>query len=821
MLRPRRVAELFCFSFLLMVAPLAFGQAYRFGRSDFTLGTYPGGVAVADFNRDGNLDVAITDGTESTVTILLGKPDGTFVQGQSMTDSSAGTVAVGDFNGDGIVDLAVTNWLSSSVSIYLGVGNGKFGKAITSKVAGYASVVTVADFNGDGKLDIAVTDNSSNDISVLLGRGDGTFEPYTAYTTPGTTIGIVAADFNRDGHMDLAIADTWGNDVYVMLGKGDGTFQTGTSYAAGEVPIRLAAADLNGDGILDLVVSDGPDCGCAYMSVLLGNGDGSFQPPNTIATEGAGDIVIGDFNRDHKLDVALTQSGLVSIFLGNGDGTFQSNVDYGSDGSAIALAMGDFNRDGRIDLVVANFNGNNTTHVSTLLGNGDGTFGNVAAYATGQHPVGVIAADFNGDKKVDLATVNTYDGTVSVLMNAGGGKFGAAASYPVSSGQYGTIVSADFSGDGFPDIATANYSAGTVSILLNRGDGTFAAYKDYAAGASPEALVAGDFNKDGKTDLIVGNAGAGLSLLLGNGSGGFGSPISFGSGLSPYAIAVGDFNGDGNLDLATVSGSWSTSVVSILLGKGDGTFGAAVNYSTGTGPIAVVAADFNRDGKTDLAVLTNFLTGISILLGNGDGTFQNYVSYAAPNYPSGLLAGNFNGKNLLDLVVMNPFNNAVDILTGDGNGGFGALTSYYPGIGPAGVVAADLDNNGSTDLAVTNAIYSTSSVTVMLNGAVAALFPGSEAFPATAVGSKSQAKIVKFSNPGTVAVRIQSISIVGRNPSNFSETSTCGSQLAVGASCTVSVIFEPSVKGIRSAMLKFVDDAIGGFQTAALSGTGN
>ena len=513
---------------------------------------------------------------------------------------------------------------------------------------------------------------------------------------------------------------------------------------------------------------------------------------------------------------------VVSIFLGNGDGTFKPNVDYGSDGGPGALAVGDFNRDGQIDLAIANFNGNNATHVSTLLGNGDGTFGRVSSYGTGQHPTGVVSADFNGDGNPDLATVNTYDSTVSVLLGLGRGKFGSAVNYAVNSDQYyGAIVSADFNGDGHPDLATINFSAGAVSILLNEGNGTFGTYKDYPAGPSPQSLVAGDFNNDQKMDLVVGNLGADASLLLGNGNGGFQAPIPIASGLGPYAMAVADFNGDGNLDLATVNGSQSSSVVSILLGACNGTFATAVNYSTGSGPAAIVAADLNKDGKLDLGVLTTLFPGVSVLLGNGDGTFQNYSSYPVPNYSFGLLAADFNGQNNLDLAVLNQASSyAVELLAGDGQGHFSSATPYYPGIGPASFVAADFDKSGSTDLAVTNAIYLTSSVTILLNTAVAALSLDGLHFPPTAVGTQSQPMKVQFSNPGTVSVKIRSISVSGANAGDFVQTSTCGNNVAVGASCTVTLTFRPSQKGKRSALLKFTDNAIAGTQVVSLAGTG-
>jgi hypothetical protein len=549
---------------------------------------------------------------------------------------------------------------------------------------------------------------------------------------------------------------------------------------------------------------------------LLGNGDGTFQPPLTTSVAGGGFVVAGDFNHDNKLDFAL-DDGFVTVFLGNGDGTFQPGVEYGSDGTSEAFVTGDFNRDGLIDFAITNFNSNNPTHVSTLLGNGDGTFGHAATYAIPQGALGIISADFNKDGKPDLATVNLGE-NFSILLGTGQGKFASAVDYSVSGGDYGVIVSADFNGDGYPDIATLNSSAGTVSINLNQGNGTFAPYKDYPAMANIDALVSGDFNNDGNIDLIAGSAGGGLALLLGNGTGGFSAPVSFAPGLSPYQIAVADFNGDGILDLATVTGSILSNSVSVLLGQGSGVFGAPVSYTAGSGPVDVLAADFNHDGKIDLAVLTSGL--VWILLGNGDGTFQNAVSYAGPGYPLTFFAADFHGNNHLDLAVVSssPGNDAY-ILPGDGKGHFGSFVPYYAGAAPISLVAADFDQNGSVDLATANDFYSAGTVTVLLNEPVISLFPANLDFPQTGIGSKSEPLTVTFSNPGTTSLAIQTIKISGADSEDFSETSTCAANLKLGKNCDVSVVFQPTKKGTRSATLTVTDDALSGSQTVSLLGT--
>ena len=290
------------------------------------------------------------------------------------------SVALGDFNGDGKVDLAVANANQygadvGNVSILLGNGDGTFQAAVKQFAGAYPYSVAVGDFNGDGKADLAVANRSSgpNDgnVSVLLGNGDGTFQAAVNQMIPGADpVAVAVGDFNRDGKADLAVAnDGVGGGVSVLLGNGDGTLQAAVPYVTGSSgSLAVAVSDFNGDGRTDLVVSNPFD---PYVSVLLGNGDGTFQAAANQMIPGGYHpfaVAVGDFNADGKPDLAITNNGtnitdngFVSVLLGNSNGTFQTGVNLTAGAHPIAVAVGDFNGDGKDDLAVANYGTNDGT----------------------------------------------------------------------------------------------------------------------------------------------------------------------------------------------------------------------------------------------------------------------------------------------------------------------------------------------------------------------------------------------------------------------------------------------------------------------------
>jgi hypothetical protein len=344
-----------------------------------------------------------------------------------------------------------------------------------------------------------------------------------------------------------------------------------------------------------------------------GTSNAVFLPinnPTSTVSFGRTDFPIGgnpqfgataDFNRDGKLDLVLANfgSGSASVLLGNGDGTFGTSTDYAACGGAQAAIVGDFNGDRKLDLAVP------CSWVAILLGRGDGTFQPEVSYPANGSLHGVTA-DFNGDGKLDLAIA---DSGVSVLLGNGDGTFGSAIEY--GAGGFSTMVAVgDFNGDGKLDLATSNYSSNSVSILLGNGDGTFQTHVDYATGINPGGIAVADLNGDGKLDLAVPNQGsATVSVLLGNGDGTFRPHVDY---PAPHSgkVEIADFNQDGKLDLVAAGDPG----LDILLGNGDGTFQAPSFFATGGRPWDSVIADFNGDGRLDIAI-GNFNDGtVSILL---------------------------------------------------------------------------------------------------------------------------------------------------------------------------------------------------------------
>jgi hypothetical protein len=326
-------------------------------------------------------------------------------------------------------------------------------------------------------------------------------------------------------------------------------------------------------------------------------------------------LVTADFNADGILDMAVANnlSGDVSILLGNGDGTFTTKSTPSAGIGANWLAVGDFNEDGNLDLAVANFGSTGVGGVSILLGNGDGTFTLGSSPNTGRGPFAVVTGDFNGDGHLDLAVTNQTDGTVTILLGQGNGTFISGVTLTVGNKPQ-VIVAGDFNEDGKLDLAVSNMASNTVSVLMGIGDGSFQSQATFPSGGSgsPSGLIATDFNGDGHLDLAAVNV-SDVGILIGNGNGSFVLKANPGTGTSDLTSGVsGDFNGDGKTDL--VVSDRTAGKVFLFGGVGDGTFSPAIAFTTAVGAYGVGTADFNGDGGLDLAISDVTANNLSIFL---------------------------------------------------------------------------------------------------------------------------------------------------------------------------------------------------------------
>ena len=580
--------------------------------------------------------------------------------------------------------------------------------------------VVKSDFNKDGKEDLAVLNFTDHTVSVLMGDGKGKFSPKVEYPVGGDPLAIAVADLNRDGIQDLVVSEGQDGNISVLLGKADGAFQPKVDYAAGGNCAYLVVADLNHDGRLDVAVANHnvmPNGGASLPSavtILIGKGDGTFDLTKTdsfktgLASWG---VAAADFNKDGKVDLAVSnydKDGTVSILYGRSADSLHPNVNFDPKADLTLgfrpndVVVSDINHDGYADLVVPNFYDHN---VSVLLYDGAaGGFKDRVNYVTVDGPTSVAVTDMDGDGKLDLV-VSCYTGQkVSVFLGNGDGTFQNKKDFMPGAGPSFLVVG-DFNRDGAKDVVTTDYSIADISLMpgLITGHGVWgaAAAVNSAAGRGPDGLAAADFNGDGKPDLAVTNTLDGtLSALTGNGDGSFKRGGDFTLGGASASVAGADFNHDGKMDVVAVNEDLDT--VSLLLGNGAAQFLPRQDFPVGARPVSVAVGDLNFDGNDDIVVADHDGKSLSVLLGDGAGGFLPRIDTTLIGAPSSVMISDVNRDGRPELVATIEDIDKVEVLTTPGDGHFVHSASYVTGDQPSGVTVGDFNHDGVPDLAVSN-----------------------------------------------------------------------------------------------------------------------
>ncbi|CAF3821681.1 unnamed protein product [Adineta steineri] len=685
------------------------------------LQSHPVCVTTGNFNNDTLMDIVVANYRTNSIGVFLnvGKRNLTSPITTSLGSSHPIALAVGDFNNDNYLDVAVVNYGTSTIALLLGFNNGSFQIGLIYDL-GYDSIpfsISVADFNNDTMLDVAVVNYGTSNLVILLANGNGSFTSQTYSTQKNSHPSSVAiGDFNNDNRFDIAVTNSGTSNVGIFLGYGNGSFTNMISYSTGlnSQPDFILINDFDNDTKYDVIVIDSKN---NNVLVMKGNGRGNFSIITTHSTGYNSDptsIVIGDYDHDNKLDIAVSNNATNNIVILTQYDSFPTVTDVAYSTGDISYpsraAVGDLNNDNFSDIIVANYL---SSTIGIFMNLGNGTFADQIELFIGNtsNPNFVVVIDINNDRQLDIIVNDNGEYGIRILFGYGNGTFTAGSLFITANTTAPSyITAADLNGDSILDIVVATIDDNNIGILFGIGNDEFRDVITLQVPANflPVSVVVNDLNNDQILDIIASDSNSGgIAIFMGYGNESYGTPLIIPTyDDRPNSLAIGDVNNDHRLDI--VYASQSISTVGILLGNRNGTFDNIITYSTGSGsyPQNVILVDLNNDNQLDLAVVNIFDLSIGIFFGFGNGSFTSQTIFTTEgiDQPQSVAFTNFNNDLQLDFVVCKPTANEIAVYLVYFKSDFTYEISYLTGSAPhpSYVAIGDFNNDNRSDIVVAN-----------------------------------------------------------------------------------------------------------------------
>ncbi|MEM7229590.1 MAG: VCBS repeat-containing protein [Planctomycetota bacterium] len=729
------------FAAAMVASPALAGDSCNitpFGLPDVAVADGVSQPVLADYDNDGDLDVAVTGG--SGFAIALNQGDGTFATPVTYPTAEAPRhIATADFNGDSYPDIVVPFLNASDFRVVLNNGDGTFGTPVSYPRIGTVVWVTVGDADDDGDIDIVCANGSDDSLSVYLNDGAGTFMEFSTFNVINGPYSVEFADFTNDGLLDLAfsaavdIAPAGGGEtVFIMpnLGFNDGDwlgytpylFSTTFAVEVGSAPFEIAVGDLDGQNGPDLGVINALD---DTVSIAFNNGDGTFGLDIEYPLSAPSSLAFSDVDGDGDNDMLVTNFGMteLKLLINDGTGTFEGAQTYVAGRSVRGLAIGDLDGDGINDVVLGD--GDDGT-IQFVVNPGDGTLETPAStYAAGTRLLEVELMDMDADGDLDVVARTgglgaTVQPGITITRNNGDGTFGAPEpSFNALATR--DMVLADLDGDLDADVIwwqNVGSDDQQLVVQFNNGDGTLAAgIVTPLVGTVVQDINVADLDGDNDPDLLYHyridtvfpeftSSKYYTGFLYNDGFGAFSGFETFENPPPGWGeIYTADMNGDPHPDI--VYGGF-TNKIGVQLNNGDGTFAATVTYPAGQLSSDHEFVDVDSDGDTDVIVCNRLNTDISVFLNNGDGTLQTDVRYPVQYDPFSLAVGDVDGDGDIDVIA--PMNDNINtfsffkvaLLLNQGDGTFGDALLYDAGTSCNHAAIGDLNGDGANDFVVSN-----------------------------------------------------------------------------------------------------------------------